>query len=76
MFTKIYLAAGLAALGLFALGEWRGTFSPAFGAKGASVSTASRQGYWYTYRRQTYTSGSGRSPGGGSYGGGGYSGGK
>jgi hypothetical protein len=76
-YTKLYIAGGLAFLVLWGLGESVGFFNPAFGL-GRDIDTSSRQGYWYTYRRQTYDAGPGRSPGGhgGSYGGGGYSGGK
>lgn len=76
-FTKLYLAAGIGVLGLVGLLEGTGSLVPKFGV-GGNVDTSSRQGYWYTYRKQNYSAGPGRSPGGsgGSYGGGGYSGGK
>jgi hypothetical protein len=76
-FTKLYLAAGAGLLAIFGLLEVSGGLVPRFGT-GGNLDTSSRQGYWYTYRRQSYSAGPGRSPGGsgGSYGGGGYSGGK
>jgi hypothetical protein len=78
-FLWLYLAAGVGAVALFALGDATGALAPRFGPRGV-IDTSSRQGYWYTYQRPKYSSGSsspGRSPGsGGGYGGGGYSGGK
>ena len=78
-FLKLYLIAGVATVGLFALGDATGALAPRFGPQGV-FDTSSRQGSWYTYKRSrssSYGSSPGRSPGsGGGYGGGGYSGGK
>jgi hypothetical protein len=78
-FLKLYFAAGLVTVVLFALADATGALAPRFGPQG-DVDTSSRQGYWYTYQRpkyNSYGSSPGRSPGsGGGYGGGGYSGGK
>jgi len=76
-YTKLYIGGGIAFLALWGLGEGAGFFAPQFGP-GRGIDTSSRQGYWYTYHKQNYSAGPGRSPGGsgGSYGGGGYSGGK
>jgi hypothetical protein len=76
-FTRIYLLLGLVVVAIFGFMARNGGFEEAFGRY--AVDTASREGYWYTYRSApSYSSGPGRSPGtsGGSYGSGGYSGGK
>ena len=76
-FTKLYIGLGVGLLGLFGLVRMGGGAYANFGPN-ASLEPQARQGYWHTYRKPTYTSGPGRSPGGsgGSYGSGGYSGGK
>jgi hypothetical protein len=72
-FLWTYLGLGLAALALSAFADLTGFMLPSFGTTKV-VDTASRQGYWYTYRRTQTTSGPSGSRGG--YSGGGYSGGK
>jgi hypothetical protein len=67
-FLWSYLGLGAAAFAFSAFADLRGFMLPNFGTT-QTVDTASRQGYWYTYRRTQTTSGPGGSSGsrGGSY---------
>jgi hypothetical protein len=76
VFLWSYLGLGAGALLLGAFCDLTGFLLPTFGTT-TVVDTASRQGYWYTYRRTQSSSGPSSSPGSrGGYSGGGYSGGK